>query len=60
MANPMKGQTIWTGDTYPHRDLIRSLGGRWDAARKAWIVPPMTMRERSSLKVPAGIVVKGA
>lgn len=24
------------GDTYPHRDLIKSLGARWSAARRRW------------------------
>jgi hypothetical protein len=28
-----------TGNTYPVRDQLRALGGRWDPARKAWLVP---------------------
>ena len=28
-----------TGNTYPVKDQIKALGGRWDAARKAWMVP---------------------
>lgn len=27
------------GNTYPVKDQIRALGGRWDAGRKAWMVP---------------------
>ena len=49
MSAICKNTTIWTGNTYPIRDAIRSLGGRWDARRKAWIVPPLTMRERSNM-----------
>lgn len=33
-------QTILvTGNTYPVKDAIKSLGGRWDAANKGWRVP---------------------
>lgn len=28
-----------TGNTYPVRDKLRALGGRWDAAAKGWRVP---------------------
>lgn len=28
-----------TGNTYPVKDQIKALGGRWDAERKAWMVP---------------------
>jgi len=28
-----------TGNTYPVKDQLKALGGRWDAARKAWMVP---------------------
>ena len=44
-----KSETIWTGNTYPIRNAIKSLGGKWDAARKAWIVPALSMRERSNV-----------
>jgi hypothetical protein len=44
-----KSRTVWTGNTYPIRDAIKALGGKWDAARKAWIVPPLSMRERSEV-----------
>lgn len=27
------------GDTYPIRDQLRELGGRWDGASKTWLVP---------------------
>lgn len=28
-----------TGNTYPVKDAIKALGGHWNAARKAWMVP---------------------
>jgi hypothetical protein len=28
-----------TGNTYPVKDQIKALGGRWDAASKGWRVP---------------------
>lgn len=30
---------IVTGNTYPHRDGLRALGGDWDAARRVWLMP---------------------
>ncbi|HWP38970.1 MAG TPA: hypothetical protein VNL18_15595 [Gemmatimonadales bacterium] len=32
----MTGIIAVTGHTYPHREAIRRLGGRWDAQRKVW------------------------
>ena len=52
-----KSPTVWTGNTFPHRDYIKSLGGKWDKDAKGWIVPPLTMRERSSVRVPPGVDV---
>ena len=28
-----------TGNTYPVKDQIKALGGRWNAASKGWMVP---------------------
>lgn len=28
-----------TGNTYPVKDAIKAMGGRWDAAAKGWRVP---------------------
>lgn len=28
-----------SGNTYPVKDQIKALGGRWDADRKVWMVP---------------------
>lgn len=30
--------TLITGNTYPVREQIKALGGRWDPTRKGWIV----------------------
>ena len=31
--------TTITGNTYPVKDQIKALGGRWNADEKAWMVP---------------------
>lgn len=31
--------TTITGNTYPVKDAIKALGGKWNADKKAWIVP---------------------
>jgi hypothetical protein len=41
-------QTI-TGNTYPHRTALKSLGGRWNAAKKCWQLPDETAEEAQSL-----------
>ncbi len=28
-----------TGNTYPHRFKLSAMGGKWDGAKKAWILP---------------------
>ena len=35
----MTTTVLVTGNTYPVKDQIKSLGGRWDAAAKGWRVP---------------------
>lgn len=30
---------VVTGNTYPVKDQIKALGGKWDADKKAWMVP---------------------
>ncbi len=49
MSSIYKSTTIWSGNTYPIRAAIKSLGGKWDQQRKVWIVPALTMRERSNV-----------
>ena len=33
------GFHLVSGNTYTHKDRIRAVGGRWDKARNAWVVP---------------------
>lgn len=33
MATPV------SGNTYPVKEQLKALGGRWDAARKCWMIP---------------------
>ena len=49
-----KSPTVWSGNTYTIRDAIRRLGGKWDAQRKVWIVPALTMKERSNVYSACG------
>lgn len=36
----LPAQTVLiTGNTYPVKDALKALGGRWDAAEKGWRVP---------------------
>ena len=28
-----------TGNTYPVKDSLKAMGGRWDSTRKVWMVP---------------------
>lgn len=40
--------TLLTGATYAVRHEIAQIpGARWDAGRKAWVIEPGTMAERS-------------
>ena len=45
-----------TGNTYPVKDAIRALGGRWNPARKIWSVPDDKAAEAMRLveSAPAG------
>ncbi len=27
------------GNTYPHREALKAMGGKWSAARGVWLVP---------------------
>jgi hypothetical protein len=35
----MNGYTAITGNTYPVRESLKALGGRWNPEEKAWMVP---------------------
>ena len=44
-----------TGNTFPIKDQLKKLGGRWDAESKCWMVPEDKIREAQRLadSVPA-------
>lgn len=42
------------GNTYPVRNQLASLGGRWDAAAQAWTVPASKADEARAIVVAAG------
>ena len=37
------------GNTYPVKDQIKALGGQWNAAAKAWMVPQARAKEAWAL-----------
>jgi hypothetical protein len=41
--------TLITGNTYPVKDQLRSMGGRWDASAKGWRVPASVADEARRL-----------
>jgi hypothetical protein len=38
-----------TGNTYPVKDSLKAMGGRWDAANKGWRVPTAKAAEAQAL-----------
>lgn len=38
-----------SGNTYPVKDALKALGGRWNADRKAWMVPAAKADEAQAL-----------
>lgn len=48
--------TLITGNTYPVRDQIKALGGRWNAEAKGWMVPDD--RAEEARKLVAGAPAK--
>ena len=50
-----------TGNTFPVKDQIKALGGRWDAERKAWMVPADRAEQARQLVAgaPKGYVRSG-
>jgi len=42
-----------TGNTFPVKDQIKAMGGRWDAARKGWMVPEEKAAEALKLVASA-------
>jgi len=52
-----------TGDTHPHRTLMRELGGRWNRLEEAWVFagedPSRLLAERLSASQPPGLAEIG-
>jgi hypothetical protein len=46
-------QIAITGNTYPVRDQLKALGGKWDPAKKAWLVPAAKADEARRLVAAA-------
>lgn len=40
------------GNTFPVKDQLKALGGRWDAAERAWLVPSENERQARSIVPP--------
>jgi hypothetical protein len=45
----MTTTVLVTGNTYPVKDSIKALGGRWDAAAKGWRVPAAVAPQAQAL-----------
>lgn len=43
------------GNTYPVRDQLKALGGKWDASRKIWMVPANKAEEARRLVANAPV-----
>ena len=50
--------TAITGNTFPVKDQLKALGGRWNAAQKCWEVPDAVADQARAL-VPAGRSFRG-
>ena len=42
------------GNTYPVKEQLKALGGQWNAARKAWMVPDDKAQEAERIVASAG------
>ena len=43
-----------SGNTYPVKDQLKALGGRWDPAAKCWNVPDDKVEEAKKIVASAG------
>lgn len=46
--------TLITGNTYPVKEQIKALGGRWDASKQGWNVPDDKAAAAMALVAGAG------
>lgn len=53
-TNYSKNLVAVTGNTYPVKDALKSLGGKWNGKRKCWMVPADKAEKAQSLVAGAG------
>lgn len=41
--------TAITGNTYPVKESLKAMGGKWDARQKAWMVPDEVAEDARAL-----------
>lgn len=49
-----KEMVLITGNTYPVREQLKALGGRWDSARYGWLVPAAQAERAREIVAKAG------
>jgi hypothetical protein len=49
----MMEQVLITGNTYPVKEEIKALGGKWDKEQKGWLVPADKVEEAKKLVTEA-------
>ncbi len=54
----MTTTTLITGNTYPHRQALYKMGGRWNASQKGWEVPSDKADEARALVNGKGQVAR--
>jgi hypothetical protein len=55
-----KTMVLITGNTYPVKDEIKELGGRWNAAEQGWMVPLENSDRARALVASAPVKAKPA
>ena len=51
----MNTLSLITGNTYPHRQALRAMGGRWNAVAQGWEVPA-EIADRARALQPTGVL----
>lgn len=56
-----KQTVLITGNTFPVKDALKALGGRWDSTNKGWLVPASNADKARSLvaTAPKAVVSQG-
>jgi len=50
----MSNLVLITGNTFPVKEHLKALGGRWNAASKGWMVPEARAEEARAIVAGAG------